>query len=389
MQRALLEARKGVGRTAPNPPVGAVVVRGALLLGTGFHAKAGERHAEVVALDDAKAKGHDVRGATLHVTLEPCAHHGRTPPCVQRVMAEGIGRVVIGAVDPNLRVHGKGIDALRAAGIEVAVLEERAVLGEECRALIEPFARATVEGRPYVVLKIASSLDGRIATANGASRWITGSAARALVHRLRDAVDAVVVGAGTVLADDPSLTVRDARAASDGGTRDPMRVVIDSALRTSPTSRVYQARAGERAPVVVHAPGAERALMDAFDAAGVRRLVREADVDVAPSAARGAPAGGAHVDLAGALRALVPLGVMAVLLEAGPGLATAALAAGIVDELWWFQAPLLLGADAQPAVGPLALSAPADGPRFTAVHRAIIGEDALVILAAHRLHGVR
>lgn len=378
MRRALLEARKGVGRTAPNPPVGAVVVRRESVAGVGFHAKAGERHAEIVALDDAEAKGIDSKGATLYVTLEPCVHHGRTPPCTDRVIAEGIGRVVVGAVDPNPRVHQRGIAALRAAGIEVDVLAppSHGALADECRALIEPFATATARARPFVVLKVASSLDGRVAAANGASRWITGEAARALAHRLRDAVDAVVVGAGTVLADDPALTVRDAGATASGAARNPLRVVIDSALRTSPTLRVYQARAGERAPVVMHAAAHDPARAEAFDRAGVQRIVVNT-VAVAGGS-------GGRVDLAAALHALVPLGVLAVLVEAGPGLATAALRSGLVDELWWFQAPLLLGADALAAVGPLALAAPADGPRFTAVHRAIIGDDALAVLQPAR-----
>ena len=373
MRRALSEARKGVGRTAPNPPVGAVVVRREAIIGVGFHEKAGAPHAEVNALNDAQARGGERKGATLYVTLEPCVHHGRTPPCVDRVIAEGIGRVVIGALDPNPRVHQKGIAALRAAGIDVDVLTPQAhgALAQECQALIEPFARATVEGRPFVVLKVASSLDGRVAAANGASQWITGPASRALVHRLRDSVDAVVVGAGTVLADDPSLTVRDAGATASGTVRDPLRVVIDTTLRTSPTLRVYQARAGQPAAVVMHGPAADPARVAAFEQARVRRVV----VDT--------PHGG-HVDLPAALRALVPLGVMAVLIEGGPGLASAALQAGVVDELWWFQAPLLLGADAVPSVLALGLSAPAAGPRFTPVHREITGDDALVIFVPTR-----
>jgi diaminohydroxyphosphoribosylaminopyrimidine deaminase/5-amino-6-(5-phosphoribosylamino)uracil reductase len=377
MMRALREAHRGVGRTAPNPPVGAVLVprggRAAAAHGdgvsVGFHAKAGERHAEIVALDDAAARGTRTEGATLYVSLEPCVHQGRTPPCVQRILADGIGRVVVGAVDPNPRVHGQGIAALRAAGVvvDVLTLDADRPLVDECHALIAPFARATVDQAPYVVLKVASSLDGRVAAANGASRWITGEASRALVHRLRDAVDVVVVGAGTVLADDPSLTVR---APPDVSGRNPLRAVIDYGLRTSPTSRVYQARAGEPPPVVVHGPLALPARMEAFRRAGVLCVA--------------VPTSGAHVDVAAALRALVPLGVMAALIEGGPGLATAALQAGVVDELWWFHAPVLLGADAVPAAGALGLSAPAEGPRFAAVHRAITGDDTLAVLRPSR-----
>jgi diaminohydroxyphosphoribosylaminopyrimidine deaminase/5-amino-6-(5-phosphoribosylamino)uracil reductase len=370
MERALAEAVKGVGRTAPNPPVGAVVVRDDVVLGAGFHARAGERHGEIVALDDAKARGHDVRGATLFVTLEPCVHHGRTPPCTDRVLAEGIARVVVGAVDPNPRVHEKGIAMLRNAGVAVDLATGNEA--DRCRALIAPFARALVDRTPYVVLKTATSLDGRVACGNGASRWITGDASRALVHRLRDHVDAVLVGAGTVRADDPALTVRDLSPAGPGGsraTRNPLRVVVDSALRTPPSARVYEDKtgAGEPAPVVIHAPSADAGRASAFDRAGVRRLV----VDVNESG---------HVDLAAAVQALVPLGVLSVLVEAGPSLATPLVQQRVIDELWWFQAPMVLGADGIAAFGPLGLTAPGDAPRLRAVHRAITGDDALTVL---------
>lgn len=364
LARALAEAHRGVGRTAPNPPVGALVARGAEVLATGFHARAGERHAEVVALDE--VQGEPLvrsRGATLYVTLEPCVHHGRTPPCADRVIAEGVARVVIGAVDPNPRVHEKGIAALRAAGIRVDVAGGE--LGARCRALIAPFTRAVRGGRPWVTLKIAASLDGRVAASGGASRWITGERARGVVHALRNTVDAVVVGSGTVLADDPRLTVRlpelDARA-----IRDPRRVVIDGALRTSPHAAVYSSCAGAR-PLVVHgrAP-ADRAA--AFDAAGVERLER-----AEPGAAEG------RVDLEGALRALAPA-ALAVLVEAGPGLATALLKRQLVDEIWWFAAPFVLGADAVPAIGPLDHAAPADAPRWMPVHRAVLDDDTLLVL---------
>jgi diaminohydroxyphosphoribosylaminopyrimidine deaminase / 5-amino-6-(5-phosphoribosylamino)uracil reductase len=364
LERAFEEALRGVGRTAPNPPVGAVVARGAEVLATGFHARAGERHAEVVALD---AVAGGARGATLYVTLEPCVHQGRTPPCADRILAEGIDRVVIGALDPNPRVHEKGVARLREAGVPVELAG--GALGARCRALVTPFS-ASRRGRPFVILKIAASLDGRVATRSGASRWITGPAARALVHRLRDAVDAVIVGAGTVVADDPALTVR----LPDGQGRSPRRVVIDSRLRTSPGARVFARhpfRPGEssRPPLVVHGdvpPERRRA----FDEASVARLEQ--------------PGADGRVDLEAALGALAGEDALAVLVEAGPGLAGALLRADLVDELWWFTAPIVLGADALGAVSELGLFAPGDAPRWTPIHRASVDDDGLVVLAPRR-----
>lgn len=405
LAHALREAVRGVGRTAPNPPVGAVVVRGderglgaaSAVIGAGFHARAGERHGEIVALDDAKARGHDVTGATLYVTLEPCCHQGRTPPCVDRILADKIARVVVGAVDPNPRVNHKGIEALRAAGVHVDVAS--GPTADACAALIAPFARALVDKAPYVVLKLAASLDGRIACGNGASRWITGPESRALVHALRDCCDAVLVGAGTVLNDDPALTVRDLPASSPSGVRraarNPLRVVVDGALRTSLESRVYARADGEPAPVVIHGAWADASRTHAFDRAGVRRLVVDAADEVGDDggdarddrSGRDAPRGrdaGPRIDLAAAFQALVPLGVMAVLVEAGPSLATPLVQQRLVDELWWFQAPMLLGQDAIPAVRDLGLAAPADAPAFRAVHRAITGGDALSVLMPSR-----
>ena len=349
LARALREAHRGVGRTAPNPPVGAVVARGRDVLGVGFHPRAGERHGEIVALDDALARGARVQGATLYVTLEPCVHFGRTPPCTRRVIAEGIARVVIGALDPSARVHEKGVAELRAAGIAVEVAA--GPLADECAALVAPFAACTATGgRAYTVLKIASSLDGRVGPG-----FITGEPARALVHRLRDAVDAVIVGAGTVLADNPALTVR----AVEG--RDPQRIVVDRRLRTAPRARVFAgltppAPADRPAALVVHA-GAAADRLRAFDEAGVARLAL--------------PGADGRVDLPALLRALPARGVLAALVEAGPGLATALLRAGLVDELWWLTAPRLVGADGVPAGGV--------GQTLEVLHRAIIGDDALVV----------
>ena len=213
---ALDEARAAAGRTSPNPPVGAVIVRGKRIVSAGHTAPAGGPHAEVVAL---KAAGKAARGATLYTTLEPCVHHGRTPPCTDAILAAGISRVVVGAKDRNPLVAGKGLERLKRAGLEVALADP----GGACEAVNAPFFTWVAHHRPYVILKAAATLDGRIATRSGDSRWITGKAARQLGHQWRDRVDAILVGAGTVRADDPRLTTRLPGVAG----RDPVRVVLD------------------------------------------------------------------------------------------------------------------------------------------------------------------
>ena len=223
MREALAEARLAVGRTHPNPAVGAVVVRGGAIVGRGHTAPAGGPHAEVRAIADA---GADARGADLFTTLEPCDHFGRTPPCTEAILAAGIARVFASSADPNPLVDGRGVRRLRELGMPVWT----GVLSAESDALNRPFFKAMRVGLPWVTLKAAVSLDGKLATASGDSRWVTGEAARGEVHRLRNIVDAVLVGAGTVRADDPSLTTR----LPEGGGRDPLRVVLDSALRLSP-----------------------------------------------------------------------------------------------------------------------------------------------------------
>jgi diaminohydroxyphosphoribosylaminopyrimidine deaminase/5-amino-6-(5-phosphoribosylamino)uracil reductase len=225
MRQAIGLGRRGLGRTSPNPPVGAVVVRRGQVVGRGFHRRAGEAHGEAEAL---RAAGVRARGATLYVTLEPCNHHGRTPPCTDAVIAAGVARVVIGVRDPNPHVVGNGLARLRRAGVRVDVGTEAAA----CAELIGAFAKHVRTGLPHVTLKLAASADGRIATATGASRWITGETSRRLVHRLRNELDAVMVGAATVMADDPALTCR------IRGGRDPLRVIVDGRLRVPLGARV-------------------------------------------------------------------------------------------------------------------------------------------------------
>jgi len=349
MRLALREARRALGRTHPNPPVGAVVYRGATLLGRGATQAVGGPHAEIVALR-AAARRHGaaaLRGASLAVTLEPCCHVGRTGPCTRAIVEAGIARVVAGHRDPNPRVGGGGLRALRAAGVAVA----SGVLEAECRAQHRGFVSVMERGRPFVMLKLAASLDGRIATAAGESRWITGPAARAAVHALRARSDAVAIGSGTALADDPELTAR--RGARV--LRRPWRVVFDSRLRIGPGLRLFGDGFASRT-LVVAAEGASAARRRALERTGARVLeVRRA---------RARAGAGGFLDLDAALRRLAAEGLCEILVEGGGTLAAALLRAGLVDELHWFAAPLLLGGDGVTAIGPLGLARLGDAPRL-------------------------
>lgn len=361
---AAREADKGVGRTLPNPPVGAVVVKDGEIVGRGFHAYAGARHGEVVALDEA---GSRAEGATLYVTLEPCNHQGRTGPCTERVLADEVARVVVGARDPNPRVPGGGNERLRTEGVEVSLAE--GYLARRAQALIAPFSRVMHERRPWVVAKVAASLDGRIATGTKDARWITGEASRALVHSLRDRVDAILVGSGTVLADDPALTARSESPRREDA-RNPLRVVLDGALQTDPGQRVYQRDArdvpGRSHALVAHLAGAPAERTKAFDDAGVERIE--------------VPAKNGHADVEALLRALAARGVLSVLVEPGEGLLGALIAGGLVDELWWFAAPLLVGGDGVAAVPGLGVERLADAVRLASGARVRrVGDDVLLV----------
>jgi diaminohydroxyphosphoribosylaminopyrimidine deaminase / 5-amino-6-(5-phosphoribosylamino)uracil reductase len=324
MDEALRLARRGLGRTTPNPAVGAVVMRNGRIVGRGFHRRAGGPHAEVFALAEAGAR---TRGATLYVTLEPCSHFGRTPPCAADVVAAGIRRVVVGTVDPNPRVRGRGIGRLRRAGLRVEVGAREA----ECRELNEDFEKLVTTGLPFVVLKLAATLDGRIATRSGDSRWVTGAAARRRVHEMRDRWDAILVGSETVLADDPELTCR------LRGGRDPVRVVVDGRLRVPFRARVYR-DAAERVRVYTLAGGSAAA--ERLRGLGV--IVRRGGGDRRGSLRR------VLVDLAGA-------GLKSVLIEGGGRVAARALGEGLVDRLELFLAPKIVGGDGRPVIGDLGI----------------------------------
>lgn len=334
MRRALRLAIKGQRRTSPNPMVGSVCVsRGGKVLGQGFHERAGLEHAEVVAIEEA---GKKAEGATLYITLEPCAHHGRTPPCVDTIISAGIKRVVVGTSDPNPLVAGKGIRKLRRSKIEVTV----GVLSKQCVSLNEGYNRFITTGLPLVSLKLASTLDGRIATASGESKWITGARARGLVHGMRAKFDAVMVGSGTVIKDDPRLNVRGVK-----GSVDPVRVVLDTRLKISPDAKLFTGAklSDRRAPVLIYTTNrAPKKKIEALRSLG-------ADVSVLPETKDG-------VSVKRVLRDMAARGIVSVMIEGGAGLAASVIKAKLVDRLSIFYAPKLLGGDALPMVGPLKIA---------------------------------
>ncbi|WP_084615780.1 bifunctional diaminohydroxyphosphoribosylaminopyrimidine deaminase/5-amino-6-(5-phosphoribosylamino)uracil reductase RibD [Solimonas flava] len=322
MARALRLAERGVYTTHPNPRVGCVIVRDGDVVGEGAHLRAGEPHAEVYAL---RMAGERARGAEVFVTLEPCAHHGRTPPCADALVAAGVRKVWVATVDPNPKVAGGGIARLRAAGIEV----ETGLLAADAERLNRGFLSRMRRARPWLTLKLAASLDGRTAMASGESQWITGAPARADVHRLRAAAGAVMTGVATVMADNPQLTVR--LPAADGdetapGRRQPDRIVLDSTARVPSTARVWDGEA-RRFWVVGVAP------REVPDGVEVLKVARAAD---------------GSLQLDAVLAALARAEVNEILLECGPRLAGAALLHGLVDEIVAYVAPTLLGHDARP-----------------------------------------
>lgn len=348
MRHALRLARRGLGRTHPNPPVGALLVRRGEVVGEGWHRKAGEPHAEAVAL--AKA-GDRARGATLYCTLEPCTVVGRTPACAPAVVDAGIRRVVLGSIDPDVRVSGRGVRKIRAAGIDV----DTGVETDACDELLRFYFHHRRLGRPWVRLKLAASLDGRIALADGRSKWITGAAARERVHVWRDQLDAILVGVGTVRADDPSLDCR------RKGGRDPLRIIADSRLRTPHTARVFSTG---KSPVWIATTrdGAPNR---------ARRLERAgAEILKVPSRA-------GRVSPRGLLRGLGRAGLTSVLLEGGGALAASFLRERVVDEICIFQAPLLIGGDGIPMIQGLGTESLTRAIRLTDPRVEAVGDDQL------------
>lgn len=351
MRAAIALSRRALGTTWPNPAVGCVIVRDGAIIAQGVTAPGGRPHAEAQALAMA---GGGARGATAYVSLEPCSHHGQTPPCADALIQAGIKQVVVAAGDPDPRVNGAGLARLRDAGIEVL----QGVLEHEAADVLAGFFSRVQRGRPLLTLKLAATLDGRIATASGESQWITDTQARRSAHALRGQHDAVLVGVGTVLADDPDLTCR-----VPGYTPRPcVRIVADSHLRTPLMSRVVATSA--QAPTwILHRDGADPARAAALAAAGVRCLqVAHDDMGIDPGAA---------------LAALGAAGLTRVLAEGGARLAAALLRAGLVDRLAWFSAPSLMGGDGWPAVQAMAVRQLSGMARFRRVAQRPVGPDLL------------
>lgn len=329
MRAALALARRHLGRVWPNPSVGCIVVKDGIVLGRGVTAPGGRPHGEPQALAQA---GEGARGATVYVSLEPCNHHGKTPPCSEALIAAGVARIVVACEDPDPRVSGGGIRRLLDAGIQVEV----GLCAEEAQEVNHGFITRILQGRPGVTLKLATSLDARVATSTGHSQWITGPDSRARGHLLRANHDAILVGIGTVLADDPELTCR----LPGLETANPVRVVLDSALRLPVTSRLAQGAASVAPTWVVTLAGADAGRAATLEALGVRVLRVDADET-------------GRLPVAGALTALAGQGLTRLLVEGGPSAATSFLKAGLVDQVEWFRAPMLIGGDGLPAVGAL------------------------------------
>jgi diaminohydroxyphosphoribosylaminopyrimidine deaminase / 5-amino-6-(5-phosphoribosylamino)uracil reductase len=351
MRRALNLARQAIGRTSPNPMVGAVIVKDGLIIGEGYHHKAGMPHAEVHALD---AAGEQARGATLYVTLEPCSHYGRTGPCAEAVIRAGIKKVVVAMTDPNPQVAGRGLTLLRAAGIEIV----EGVLAAEAAKLNEIFIKWISTGMPFGLMKTAMTMDGKIATRTGQSKWITGEISRERVHLLRDNYDAIMVGIGTMLADDPQLTTR----LSQGG-KNPLRVIVDSFARTPLSAKVLT---DGQAPTII----AVTCDAPEYNVLALREI--GAEVLIMPRSVTG-------VDLRELFGHLAKRDITSVLIEGGAAINAAALAANIVDKIQAFVAPKIIGGNGAPGpiggMGPEQIDAAVKLEEMTAVPS---GEDILI-----------
>jgi diaminohydroxyphosphoribosylaminopyrimidine deaminase/5-amino-6-(5-phosphoribosylamino)uracil reductase len=348
MAHALRLAARGLGNVWPNPAVGCLIVRDGIVVGRGWTQPGGRPHAEVRALEQA---GPLAEGATAYVTLEPCAHYGKTPPCAEALIEAKVARVVTALTDPDPRVSGKGHAMLRAAGIMVT----EGVLTAEATHLNAGFLKRVTQGLPFVTLKLAASLDGRTATATGESRWITGPEARRKVHAMRLNHDAVMVGSGTALADDPDLTVRDM-----GTVRQPVRIVLDRLLKHSPDSRL--GRTAKDHPVwLIHGPAAPEAAKSAWQATGAT-LIETPEAD-------------GRLDLIAALQTFAQRGLTRILSEGGSTVAAALVKAGLVDELSLFTGGVLIGAEGHPALGAFHLKGLSDAPRIELQQAQPLGSD--------------
>lgn len=371
MARALELAERGLETTDPNPRVGCVIAQGEQIVGEGWHERAGGPHAEVNAL---RAAGPNAAGATAYVTLEPCSHHGRTPPCADALVAARVGRVVFALEDPNPRVSGRGAETLRRAGIGV----ESGLLAAEATELNCGFLKRMRAGRPWVRVKLAMSLDGRTALANGESQWITGPAAREDVQRWRARSSAILTGMGTVLADDPRLDVRLPDPPAGGPRRQPLRVVLDGHLKMPPGARMLTT-GGNVLIVTAMSDGdqcSERAAQDPeWTARRAQLLAKGVEIEEVAVSAEGASGGDTRLALAEILDRLGRRQLNELWVESGPRLAGELLRQRLVDELILYVAPKLLGPQARPLMEMIELRNLTDAPRFTVTDTRQIGED--------------
>lgn len=354
MRLALRQAVRAQGRTSPNPLVGAVIVKDGTVIASGYHRKAGTPHAEINAI--AKAPPEIIRGSTLYVTLEPCSHHGRTPPCCEAVAHCGISRVVVGMVDPNPLVAGRGIRYLQDRGVEVV----SGIMNEECHRINRAFCHWITTGQPWVIMKAGMSLDGKIAARTGNSGWITNELSRRYVHQLRDKVDAILVGIGTALADDPSLTTR----LPGRNHRDPLRVILDRDLRLPPNARVL-AQDSNAPTMICCGPNADHGRAEALVAAGA--IIQTVELGAEDL-----------LDLRGVLKILGRRQVTSLLVEGGSRVHGTFWAQGLVDQVKLFYGPLMLGGDGISLLGQLGLDRVDQARRLSSITHRRFGDDLMI-----------
>jgi diaminohydroxyphosphoribosylaminopyrimidine deaminase/5-amino-6-(5-phosphoribosylamino)uracil reductase len=356
MRLALRLARRSYGTTAPNPMVGAVLVKGGRIIGHGWHHRAGEPHGEIEAITDAARRGNSIKGATLYVTLEPCSTHGRTPPCTETILKAGIKHVIVGATDPNPNHRGKAFEILRRGGVNVTA----GIMGEECERLNEAFNHWIVHGTPFVTVKAAMTLDGKIATASGESKWITGEKARAYGMKLRQGAGAIVVGINTILADDPSLTVRHLKS---GGGHKLRRIILDSEARTPLKAKVVSDDDADLTMIVVSRSASQKRVL---------ALSKRANVVVAPGS-------GPKLNLRWLLRRLGSENVTSLLVEGGGEVNASFLLEGLANRVAFFYAPRILGGrDSVRAVAGKGIMGVNDAIRLTNPEYRKLGPDLLL-----------
>lgn len=351
MSKAIELARKGRGRVTPNPLVGAVIVKDGKIIGEGYHKKYGTNHAEVNAFNNAK---EDVKGATMYVTLEPCSHYGKTPPCADKIIEKKISRVVIGSLDPNPLVSGKGVNKIKEAGIEVTI----GVLENECLKMNEVFMNYIVSKKPYVIMKSAMSLDGKIATINGESKWITGEESRLMVHKLRNDITSIMVGVNTVIVDDPELTCR-----LEEGVN-PIRIIVDSTLRIPMDSKIVNT-ANEVKTIIATTSKANKDMIKKLEEKNIEIVVVKEKEK--------------KVDLKDLVRVLGEMRIDSILLEGGATINNSALEAGIVDKVQFYIAPIIIGGEkAKGPVGGRGVKNLVEAYRVSNISCKSIGQDILL-----------